>query len=87
MARFLACVTVGDPGCLGIVGCGDSGGSVSARDKTQETTTTEAMPSTAADYVGLTKKAAIAKAEAEARPWRIGSEDGEVVPRDPGLQP
>ena len=50
-----------------------------ARDTTNETTTTEA-PSTAPDYVGLSKKAAIAKAEAEGRPWRITSENGESFP-------
>ena len=58
---------------------GDSGNSVSARDNTKETTTTEA-PSTAPDYVGLSKQAAIAKAEAEGRPWRISSENGESFP-------
>ena len=64
----------------GIAGCGDdSGGSVSAPDKTEETTTTEA-PSTAPEYVGLNKQMAIAKAEAEGRPWRISSENGESFP-------
>ena len=65
---------------IGIAGCGDdSGGSVSSRDQTRETTTTEAR-STAPDYVGLSKQAAIAKAEAAGRPWRISSENGESFP-------
>ena len=81
MTRFLACAVVGILAAVGIAGCGDdSGGSVSARDKTQETTTTNHGSSTEADFVGLTKKAAIAKAEAEGRPWRIASEDGESFP-------
>ena len=80
MARFLACAVVAVLMAVGIVGCGDdSGGSVAARDTTKETTTTVA-PSTASEYVGLSKKAAIAKAEAEHRPWRISSEDGESFP-------
>ncbi len=80
MARFLACAVVAVLMAVGIVGCGDdSGGSVSARDTTKETTTTEA-PSTAPDYVGLSKQAAIAKAEADGRPWRISSENGESFP-------
>ena len=80
MARFLA--SCGRPvlAAVGIAGCGDdSDGSVSSRDQTRETTTTEA-PSTAPDYVGLSKQAAIAKAEAEGRPWRISSENGESFP-------
>jgi hypothetical protein len=82
MARFLACAVVGILAAVGVVGCGDdSGSSVSARDNTPEATTTTTMAtSTEADFVGLTKKAAIAKAEAEGRPWRIASEDGESFP-------
>ena len=65
---------------IGIAGCGDdSDGSVSTRDQQQETTTTEAK-STAPDFVSLSKQAAIAKAEAEGRPWRISSENGESFP-------
>jgi hypothetical protein len=80
MARFLASCVVALLAVVGLAGCGDdSGGSVSSRDQTQETTTTEA-PSTAPDFVGLSKQAAIAKAEAENRPWRISSEDGESFP-------
>jgi hypothetical protein len=80
MARFLACVVVAILAAVGIVGCGDdSGKSVTSRDTTKETTTTEA-PSTAPEYVSLSKKAAIAKAEAEGRPWRIASENGESFP-------
>ncbi len=81
MARFLACAVVAILAAVGLVGCGDdSGGSVSARDETQPTTTTTGKSSTEADFVGLTKKAAIAKAEAEGRPWRISREDGESFP-------
>src|SRR5438309_2004329 len=78
MARFLACAVVGVVVSVGIAGCGnDSGSSVSGRAKTQETKTTTMTPSTEADFVGLTKKTAIAKAEDERRPWRIAREDGE----------
>lgn len=63
---------------LAVAGCGsDSGVSTSARDKSKETTTTTTDTGTADDYVGLTKEAAIAKAEANRRPWRIAREDGE----------
>jgi hypothetical protein len=80
MARLLACCVVAVLTAVGIAGCGDdSDGSVSARDQRQETTTTEA-PSTAPAFVGLSKQAAIAKAEAEGRPWRISSENGESFP-------
>ena len=61
------------------MGCGDdSADSVSSRDQPRETTTE--APSTAPDFVGLSKPAAIAKAEAEGRPWRISSENGESFP-------
>jgi hypothetical protein len=63
---------------LTITACGDSGGSTSVRDRPEETTTTGTKDSgTAGAYVGLTKQAAIAKAEADGRPWRLGREDGE----------
>ena len=80
MARFLAAGVVVVLAAVAVVGCGDdSDGSVSSRDQNRETTTTEA-PSTAPDFVGLSKQAAIAKAEAESRPWRISSENGESFP-------
>ena len=80
MARFLACCVVAALAAVGIAGCGDdSDGSVSTRDQRQETTTTEA-PSTAPEFVSLSKQAAIAKAEAQGRPWRISSENGESFP-------
>ena len=80
MTRFLACVVVGILAAAGVTACGDgSDNSVSARDQTRETTTTEA-PSTAPEYVSLSKQAAIAKAESEGRPWRISSENGESFP-------
>ena len=45
-----------------------------ARERTT-TATKDRVPRGA--YVGLTKQAAIAKAEADGRPWRLGREDGE----------
>jgi hypothetical protein len=63
---------------LTITACGDSADSTSVRDRPEETTTTPIKDSGTADaYVGLTKQAAIAKAEADGRPWRLGREDGE----------
>jgi hypothetical protein len=84
MRRILAGGAVAVLAAVGVAGCGDdSDGSVSSRDQTsdqtRETTTTEA-PSTAPDFVSLSKQAAIAKAEAEGRPWRISSENGESFP-------
>ncbi len=62
---------------LTLAACGSSGDSASVHDRPEETTTTAKDAGTAAAYVGLTKKAAIAKAEAAGRPWRIAREDGE----------
>ena len=63
---------------LTIAACGDSRDTTSVRDRPEETTTSATKdPGTASAYVGLTKKAAIAKAEADGRPWRLGREDGE----------
>ncbi len=77
MKRWLVPVCVA-LAVLTIAACGDSGDSTSVRDRPEETTTTETLdPGTAASYVGLTKQAAIAKAEADGRPWRLGREDGE----------
>jgi hypothetical protein len=57
-----------------MVGCGDSGDSARGeRDDASSTTS----PDAAAAYVGLSERAAIAKAEADGRPWRIGREDDE----------
>src|SRR4051812_2504516 len=79
MRRILASGVVVALAVVGIAGCGDdSDGAVSTRDQ-KETTTTEA-PSTAPDYVSLSKQAAIAKAEADGRPWRISTENGESFP-------
>ena len=80
MARFLDGCVVAVVATIGFAGCGsDTDGSATARDQTREATTTEAR-STAPDFVGLSKQAAIAKAEAEGRPWRITSENGESFP-------
>ena len=73
-ARPLACLLVA---VIGLAACGSSGDSMSVRDKPKETTTTTTDSGTADAYVGLTKNAAIAKAKADGRPWRIGREDGE----------
>ena len=81
MTRILAAGVIVALAAVGIAGCGDdSDGSVSSRDQTRETTTTTEAKSTAPDYVGLSKQAAIAKAEAAGRPWRISSENGESFP-------
>ncbi|MET0420502.1 MAG: hypothetical protein ABW073_02240, partial [Acidimicrobiia bacterium] len=54
--------------------CGSSGDSTDASGaKTGSTVKGDA----ASAYVGLSKQAAIAKAEADDRPWRIGREDDE----------
>lgn len=58
-----------------LAACGSSGDSTDASSggKTGSTVKGDA----ASAYVGLSKKAAIAKAEADDRPWRIGREDDE----------
>ena len=54
--------------------CGsDDGGKVSSGSKQSTTSDTSAQ-----SYVGLTKKEAIAKAEAAGTPWRITREDKET---------
>jgi len=68
-----ACVTAG---AVVLAACGGSSGS-SVSDRPSSTTTTTAKGDAAAAYVGLTKQAAIAKAKADGRPWRIAREDGE----------
>ena len=64
---------------LTLAACGGSENSTAVRDRPKETTTTTTTKEsgTADDYVGLTKKAAVTKAEADGRPWRKGREDGE----------
>ena len=63
---------------------GGDDSSVSSRDGSKDaTTTTTADGGSATDgdaYVGLTKKAAIAKADAAGVPWRITREDDEQFP-------
>ena len=59
------------------------GGSDDSAESTKSTSdgSTATKPADAGDsaapYVGLTKAAAIARAEREQRPWRIGREDDE----------
>jgi len=56
------------------VACGGDGDTVSSGGAKQSTTS----DTSAQSYVGLTKKEAIAKAEATDTPWRILREDKEV---------
>ncbi len=65
---LVAALAVAAPACGN-----DDGGKVSSGSKQSATSDTSA-PS----YVGLTKKEAIAKAEASDTPWRILREDKEV---------
>jgi hypothetical protein len=60
-----------------VAACGDSDDSSDAV-KSPGARTSITRPSDAASaYVGLTQAAAIARAEADKRPWRIGREDDE----------
>ena len=58
---------------LAACGGGDGNSSVSSRDQAGTTTTPPDNSSSADGYVGLTKAAAIAKAEAAGHPWRISA--------------
>jgi hypothetical protein len=58
---------------LAACGGGDDAGSANGGG----TTTTATGSATADAFVGLRKQAAIARAEQEGRPWRIGREDDE----------
>jgi major membrane immunogen (membrane-anchored lipoprotein) len=72
VAASLACLV--SLGLLAACG-GDDGGSGSRRVGTPDGTET---PDSGADaYVGLTKQAAIARADAAGTPWRITREDDE----------
>jgi hypothetical protein len=65
--------------CLGVAvlaGCGSSDGSSSA-SSSKSAPPSSTRPGEAVGYVGLTEQAAIAKAEAADRPWRISREDDE----------
>ena len=73
--RAVACAVVA---ALTFAACGSSGDSTSVRDRPEAPSTTSGKDADTADaYVGLTKRAAIAMAEADGRPWRLGREDGE----------
>jgi hypothetical protein len=75
----VAAVTVGLAACGGDDGSGSvkSGGSTTTAPATSAPGTTTPGSATADAFVGLAKQAAIAKAEREGRPWRIGREDDE----------
>jgi hypothetical protein len=78
--RALACSIVVVIGATAMTACGgDSNRSSSAKDTSNEVSTSLG-PGNESDYVGLTKRAAIAKAEGEGRPWRITREDREMFP-------
>jgi hypothetical protein len=64
---------------VALAACGGGGDdSGSADGGVQSTTTIMGSRSATADvFVGLRKQAAIARAEQEGRPWRIGREDDE----------
>ncbi len=71
---------------VGLTACGDDDspakGAKSGSAARTTTTTTTAVPGTAdaSAFEGLTKADAIAEAEAQNRPWRIGREDDEQFP-------
>lgn len=60
---------------LGLAGCGGDDGRSDGPGRGNGTT--ETTDAGAAAYVGLTKRAAIAKADASDTPWRITREDDE----------
>ncbi|MBM3659450.1 MAG: hypothetical protein FJW95_08080 [Actinobacteria bacterium] len=67
-----AAVTVGT---VGLTACG--GGDDRPRGSSRGSGTTETTATGAGAYVGLSKRAAIAKADASDTPWRITREDDE----------
>jgi hypothetical protein len=60
---------------IGLAACGGSDDAATPAREGRTTTTERDDP--AAAYVGLSKADAIAQAEADDRPWRIGREDDE----------
>ena len=73
VAVLVVVVAVGAGACSG----GDDGGVSTGPSPTSRGSTSEAPPA-ASSYVGLSKRAAIARAEAAEVPWRILREDDEV---------
>ena len=59
------------------VACSDSDDSVSSGNNDKNNSASPG-PGKESDYVGLSKSAAIAKAKADDRPWRISREDDEL---------
>ena len=77
--RALVCSAVVVLGAVAMTACGDDSDSTSPAKNHSKSDTTLG-PGKESDYVGLTKGAAIAKAEDQGRPWRITREDGEMFP-------
>jgi len=75
----LVCSAIVVTGAAAMTACGDDSDSTSPA-KNDSTSHTTLGPGKESDYVGLTKAAAIAKAEDQGRPWRITREDGESFP-------
>ena len=78
--RALVCSAIVVIGAVAMTACGDNSNSSSPPKNDPKETTTPVGPGKESDYVGLTKAAAIAKAESQGRPWRITREDGQTFP-------
>jgi hypothetical protein len=73
LAVLVVVVAVGAGGCGG----DDDGGVSTGPSRSSRASTSDAAPA-ASSYVGLSKRAAIARAEAAGVEWRITREDDEV---------
>ena len=60
-----------------MAGCGSDSDNSASSGNGDKGNAADPGPGKESDYVGLTKRAAIAKAEADDRPWRVGREDDE----------
>ena len=79
--RALVCSAIVVIGALAMMtACGDDSDSSSPPKNDAKEATTPLGPGKESDYVGLTKAAAIAKAESQGRPWRITREDSQTFP-------
>ena len=77
-ARTWACGALVVAGGLMMAGCGSDSGNSASSGNNDNANAADPGPGKEADYVGLTKRAAIAKAEDDGRPWRISREDDEL---------